>query len=105
MSGPDRPDKRPDQRPDKRPDKRPGDDRKREAREAAIQADIDRAAALLVERYGDAAFVIASATADEAIAARDQQRIATWMLIRAAVRALREKPTKNGPRQDAGARS
>ena len=49
-------------------------------------ARIEEAARILVREYGDAALVIASVTADEMIAKRDQPGLSTWLLIRAAVR-------------------
>ena len=55
-------------------------------RDAENAEKVEEAAQLLIERYGDAAMVIASVSADEMIAKRDQPGVAMWMLIRAAVR-------------------
>lgn len=54
--------------------------------DAATAEKIEAAAQMLVDQYGQAALVIASVNADEMVERRDQQGIATWLLIRAAVR-------------------
>jgi len=58
-------------------------DKERDAHNART---VEQAAELLIKRYGEAALLMATLTADEMVAKRDQPGFAMWLLIKSAIR-------------------